>query len=258
MNTIDLVVLLTLAIMTAWGAWQGAGRQLAQLISWVVAIAAAWYLAAPAGRVLVSLFGVPFSAAFPLAGLLVAIATYVVVRLAFWWPLRQLDRDDDGASDALSTANRVGGGLIGLAKGVVLAWALLSVASLMRAPLARAGYPMPSGSSAMAYASAHNLWSDLLQEKLHRVVEVTQALATRPPDDAREASSREALAEIAADPRVRALADDPELKGALERGEWAVLLQDERVLSLVADDAVVEKLRSALTGTPPAAGTDAP
>ena len=244
MSRPDLVVLVLLLIALVWGALQGAARQLAQLVAWVVALAAAWYLSGPAARVLVRLFEAPYGVAFAVSGLVLAFVANLLVRVAFWWPLRQLDKDDHTGSPALSVVNRVLGAAIGGAKMSVLIWSLLSLAALAREPLARVGYALPpSDSGALHFSHEHNLWTMLFQRRLNAIGELATSLMQHagPEQD-------EALSEVMADPRVRALTNDPELRDALERGDFTRVLQDERVLSLASDDALVERLREALTG----------
>ena len=244
MSSVDVIVGIFLGAGLLRGAWQGAGRQLAQLISWVVSLAAAWYLAAPAGRVLVRLFEMPYSLAFPLAGLLLAVVAYIVVRLALWWPLRQVEGDDDDRPTALSVANRVIGGLLGFARMSVLVWAALSLVMLARTPLEKIGHPLPvAHSSALKVAQRHNAWTMLYQKRLTRLGEASASL--------KAPGGGKPLDEVAGDPRLLALTNDPRLREAMEAGEFTVLLQDERVLSLVSDDALIEKVRVALTGAGP-------
>lgn len=252
MNRPDLVVLILLLVALVWGALQGAARQLAQLVAWVVALAAAWYLSGPAARVLVRMFEAPYGVAYAVSGLVLAFVANLLVRVAFWWPLRQLDKDDHTGSPALSVVNRVLGSAIGGAKMSVLIWSLLSLAALAREPLARVGYALPtSDSGALHFAHEHNLWTMLFQRRLHAIGELATSLMQHagPEQD-------EALTEVMSDPRVRALTNDPELRDALEKGDFTRVLQDERVLSLASDDALVERLRDALTGVGTATGVD--
>jgi membrane protein required for colicin V production len=127
MNGFDIMLVVVLVAFTVIGALRGLVREVITLITWVVAVAVAWLFAADIASWFDRLFDEPvaqkvtaFIALFAFVWLLGTIAGILVTRLF--------------AKGGLRWVNRIGGGLIGLARGAVIVVAVFLAAGVTSAP----------------------------------------------------------------------------------------------------------------------------
>lgn len=242
MTGFDLGLAVLVVVGAAWGMWVGAARQVVQILAWVAALTAPWFLAAPVTRALEKPLGVPFPLALAFCAASVALFAYIAVRLLLWLPLRARRKKDRDEASILGLGNRVAGGLMGAAKAGAVLWACLSLMAVVAAPLQARGYRLGFTDSEMYREAAdHNLWGLVFRERLARLQEAVKRAKAKGPK-----AGSAALEELAKDPRVRELMKDPALKAALAKGDVATLLRSSQVMSLVSDEAALERMAAAL------------
>ncbi|MFQ6022063.1 MAG: CvpA family protein [Acidiferrobacterales bacterium] len=114
MNVFDVSILLVLAIFGAIGAFRGLVRTVFFLVSWLVASAVAWFLAAP---VAASLEGTIDE---PIARMLAAFVLIFLVALFLGMAATSLLHKIMESMPLLKMSNRLLGGLAGVGVGVVV------------------------------------------------------------------------------------------------------------------------------------------
>lgn len=221
--TLDLAVLALLAVAALLGAASGALRQLVSLAAAVLAVLAAraWSEDVAAG-----LARTVSPAARFLAPLLLFLGIFALASLTGVATLRltRVSRVVRGPAD------RGVGALLGGAKGVLAAWALLSVLALGGELLPDALLRRARGSDFAALARAHNLVARLdpgAARAVERAIEAARE-AERAGGLARDPES----ARLLADPRIRALADR-KAGEPLDPARTARLLEDPELRALV-------------------------
>lgn len=128
MNVFDLAVLGVLALFAAIGVFRGFVRSAFFLANWVVAGAAAWLLSAPVAAALEK------SLTQPVVRMLVAfLLLFVVVFVAGIALSRTLHKMVE-ATPVLKGSNRLLGGLVGVAIGVVVVVFVFMMAGLTTLP----------------------------------------------------------------------------------------------------------------------------
>lgn len=229
--TLDVALLVLVLLAGVAGAVSGALRQVLKLAALVAAWAAARWLAprltqelhapSPAARVAV------IAGTFVVGWLVVALLATAIRRAV------QGDEEEPGGLD------RVLGALLGAAKGVLVAWVLLSLLTLLGGRLVLGSLRVESrGSRAAALAAGHDLFvmaSPKAARTAQRLVEIW-----------RDPARRERLLR---DPAWSRLLEKSGLKAALERsvsgaGDAAGAARD-RTEDLLADPelkALLEKL----------------
>ncbi len=128
MTGFDLLILATLAIFVALGAWRGLLREAISMLTWVLAIVLAWLFAGRAA----SLFEAWVSELVLrqlLGFMLIFIVVFALSLIASWFLRRSLPR-----RRAFRLANTALGGVMGAARGGVLVVAVFLVAGLTSFP----------------------------------------------------------------------------------------------------------------------------
>jgi membrane protein required for colicin V production len=224
---LDLLVLAVLAFAALHGVMGGALRQVVQLGAAVLG----WLSARHLGPAVAGGFGrwFPGIVARPAASMLLFVGTYALVTLVAGVLLRgtQLSRMVGGPTD------RGAGGVLGGAKGALIAWVLLSALALGggRAPAWLGG--SARGSDFATLAARHNLLLRIDPVRAHKLERILAIAREAERTGATTGEGAEARA-LLADPRLRALAESGQ---ALDPAEVERALDDPRVRALV------EKLR---------------
>jgi membrane protein required for colicin V production len=138
-NGLDMAVFLLMAVYGAIGAWRGFLRESISLFAWALAIAAAWLLAGFATARLA-----PHFADVALAriggAVLVFMAVFILVLIAGFIVRRMFFRGK------VSVPGRIGGGLLGAARGATVVLVVVLLAGLFspfpQKPLWRESFSM--------------------------------------------------------------------------------------------------------------------
>ena len=224
---LDAIVLAVLVLATLHGVTGGALKQVVQLGAAVLA----WLAARHLGPAVAGGFGrwFPGVLARPAATMLLFVGTYALVTLTAGALLKgtRLSRVVGGPTD------RGVGGVLGGAKGALIAWVLLSALALAggRAPAWLGGDLR--GSDFASLATRHNLLLRIDPERAHKLERILAVAREAERSGAKAAGGEDARA-LLADPRLRALAESGQ---ALDPAEVERALDDPRV------QALLEKLR---------------
>ena len=160
--TVDLYVLLALAVTALLGAVSGALRQVVSLAAAGVAVLAARTLSHDVGEGLARTLS---PSARPFAPLLLFVGVFSLASLAGSVILRAT-----GVARAVrGPADRAAGAVLGGAKGALAAWVLLSVVVLARELLPARVAGWVQGSDFVALARAHNLVAQLDPEAARKL-----------------------------------------------------------------------------------------
>ncbi|BAV32906.1 colicin V production protein [Sulfuricaulis limicola] len=128
MNGFDLLILATLALFVALGAWRGLLSEAISLLTWVLACVLAWFYAAPLSRLLRGL--VQDEALRQLSAFVLIFAVVFVLGVVASWLLHKYFPLRRG----FRLANTVLGGLVGAARGAVVVVVVFLVAGLTPFP----------------------------------------------------------------------------------------------------------------------------
>jgi membrane protein required for colicin V production len=220
---LDLLVLAVLAVAALHGAMGGALRQVVQLGAAVLG----WLAARHLGPAVASGLGrwFPGVLARPAASMLLFVGTYALVTLLLGALLRgtHLARVMGGPTD------RGAGGLLGGAKGALIAWVLLSALALGggRAPAWLGG--SLRGSDFASLAARHNLLLRIDPDRAHKLERILAIAREAERTGATTGDGAEARA-LLADPHLRALAES---RQALDPADLERALEDPRVRELL-------------------------
>ena len=128
MNGFDLIILATLALFAAFGAWRGLLGEAVSLLTWVLAVALGWIFAAPVSRLFDDAVAdevlrqlLAFVAIFAAVFTLGAVAAFLL-------------RKSFARRGTLRIANIALGGAVGAARGAVIIIAAFLVAGLTPIP----------------------------------------------------------------------------------------------------------------------------
>jgi membrane protein required for colicin V production len=138
-NGLDVAVFVLMAMYGAIGAWRGLLREFISLMAWVLAIGGAWLLADLAAVRLAPYYDLAFAKI--VGAVIVFIAAFIIVLIAGFVIRRIFFSGKPGAF------GRVGGGLLGAARGGVVVLMMVLLAGLFsplpQKPLWRESYSMP-------------------------------------------------------------------------------------------------------------------
>jgi uncharacterized membrane protein required for colicin V production len=243
---IDLVVLVALLLVGGMGMWSGAIRQLANLGGLVAGYLGARPLGAFLGPLVAQKFGYPLLFSSIACSFIAFFVVYALTVMLLRLVLSKLV--PDGEHGAL---NRLGGFLLGTAKAGAIAFVALSALVFVEKPLIKlwSDYRGEAKSSiALGLARRHNLLARLPQvASLEKLVK-----ASSDPEAAARLAEAPEFKALAKDPRVRSIADDAAVRRALESGDYAALLSSVKVLNLLNDPRMSEKLARAAADAAPA------
>jgi membrane protein required for colicin V production len=124
--TFDLVCAGLVAILAIWGLWRGLVRQIFGLAGFVGGIILARLFADPFGQAFAKDLNLPVGVATAAAAIVIFIATAVAAKIAGGLLANVFKGGFTGMVD------RLGGLVLGAAKGVLVAWAVASIVTLMR------------------------------------------------------------------------------------------------------------------------------
>lgn len=136
----------------------------------------------------------------------------------------------------LSPADKAGGFLLGVGRGGVLLFVLLSLALFFEKPLAGAFHGPPDvsrDSVLVGYVRRHNVFAAAQHPELARVEKLMDA--ARSPASAQALSADPKLKAILADPQWNAALLDDKLAQAVKAGDWTALQEDPRIEALLKD-----------------------
>lgn len=127
-NVFDVALLLVLVLFAGIGAWRGLVREFVSLLTWIVAALAAWVFADEVAAMFAGL-----TPEQPLRQMLAFVVIFVVVFIAGSFVGLVLHKLVN-RSAGLRTVNRIGGGAIGLLRGVAIVVIAFLLAGLTAFP----------------------------------------------------------------------------------------------------------------------------
>lgn len=233
--TIDLGLVVVLLVFGLFGLASGAIRQLTH---WA-GLACGAFLAGPLATRLT-----PWLAPrvhFPAAGVRVALASILFGLLAALGALAvhsALSKLSGGREDG--KWNRAGGFALGVGKGAVAMFVLISVLLFFEKPLvAHFGKPPTVDESrAVAFVRVHNLFETLHFEAANKLERLLEA-ATNPAKAQALASDPE-VRRFLDDPAFKSALQDPALANALRSGDLSALKNDPKLGALLNDPRFAE------------------
>lgn len=238
--TLDLVVLIAVAIFATWGAFTGFARQVAQALAGVGAFVAA----GPCGR----FFAQPLAQQLKTSltvGVVVAtvisfVLIYVLARLVLTLLLRRLlaGRDPENRR-----ADRALGFVLGGLKAALLAYVGISAATFVENNLVLAGKKYtftPKDSALVKLAREYNLVELLQFQGAHDFAKV--AKLAQDPKAAAKLKDDPDWGALMRDKRFRDALNTEGLKQALETGDVRSLLRSNEVVELIHDPKALHHL----------------
>lgn len=238
--TADLALLILIGVFALWGAYQGAARQVAQVIAGI----GAWFAARPIGEALGPTAASSMHASLVVGTVAATFATFilvfVLVRYLFTRILRRLLSGKDPGN---RTADRVIGLLIGGAKVAGLTWVVICMLSFVEANVSVQGRKfgfLPQDSLSFALARKYNLFEMSQFNGIADVVRVV-SLQNDPKTAAKIKQNPDYLALIK-DPRFAAVLEAPGLKKATNGGDTRALLQNNNILELLQDELAMKRI----------------
>jgi len=242
--TIDLAVVGIVFALGLFGLMSGAIKQIAHLGGLV----AGWLLSRPLALVLGPLAAKKFG--YPLllttiglsfvAFFAIYIVTVLLVRLVL---ARVFPAGEHG------WLNRLGGFFLGAAKAAAIAFVVLSGLVFVESFLVSVWSDWAKEakqSLALRLVRHHGLFSSLpAVGGLEKILKLA-----RDPSSAANLAQDPDFQALAKDPRVRAMVDDAGIRHALAEGDSAELLSSVRVLDVLNDPKLVERLTRFESGTP--------
>ncbi len=238
---IDLLILSLVLVFATVGAYQGAVRQLAQLVS----IALGYFCSRPLGWAfgpsLARSAHVPILFGVLAATILVFIAVTVAVRLLLTGVIRSLTRfRKPGRLD------RGLGFLLGGLKIILVAYVMTSALSFVEDNFGRGGRRLglsPADSIAFAVVRRYNLFELFEYQPVRDLVRIAQSL--NDPVKAARLRQDPAFQALAKDPHFGRTLKDDSMHRALEAGDTRALLQSDEVLKLLQTPAMDARLKAA-------------
>ena len=166
MNAFDLFLLGLVAVFAVFGLFRGLLRQIFGIAGFLGGIALARLFAQPFGDAFAKDLNLPVSIAAAALALAIFVAAEIVAKLVGSFLHKRMQGGFTGAVEG------GGGFLVGGAKGVLVAWALASLVTLVRPHLSHVEKDTPvrkldfAHSSAIAAATRVNLITELKEQPL--------------------------------------------------------------------------------------------
>ncbi len=240
MSTPDLALLGLVLAFALWGAFQGAARQVAQLIAGV----GAWFAARPIGDFLGPMAASKMQVSLVVGTVLSTFVAFILVFLIVRGVLTViLRRILSGKEPGNRSADRFLGFVIGGAKVAALAWVIVCALSFVEENVTIQGRKfgfVPKDSLTFQLARKYNLFEMSQFSGVADVVRVA-GLQADPKKNAQLKGSPDFQALIK-DPRFAALLDTPAMKKALSGGDTRSLLQNNEVLKLLQDPLQMKRI----------------
>ncbi len=225
------------------GAFEGAVRQIAQL----VALAVGYFCARPLGRALGP--SLAQSLRLPmLFGILAAtIVVFIVVMVAVRLLLMQLVRVVTQASSPVPRRiDRVLGFALGAIKVTLIAYVMVSALSFVEDNVSWSGRSLglsPADSISFALARKYNLFELAQYRTVRDLVLIARSL--NDPGKAAKLRRDPAFRALAQDPRFERTLEDDSMQRAIETGDTRGLLRRDEVLKLLQTPVIVARLKAA-------------
>ncbi|MFW5968637.1 MAG: CvpA family protein [Persicimonas sp.] len=242
--TLDAVAIFVLIVSAILGWRSGAIRQTGRIAAAVLAV-----LCAPLGAPMVrravfseSDWSAPAIEASAL--LLSGVLIYVAVALLAWMLVRAVW----AVSETLSHLDRFGGGLVGLLKGALIVYFLLTVFVLVKVPAERVD---PSnalklrGGAALTFVEEHNVlapWQLPTLSDLHEALRVRYY--ARHFEREHIVRDHAVAADVLRSEVVADLADDEALMQAVLEDHYPITLADPRVREVLDDERLSDRIAS--------------
>ncbi|MFN7133143.1 MAG: CvpA family protein [Myxococcales bacterium] len=233
---IDLAVAVFVGFFGLMGLFSGAIRQLGHLGG----LLAGYLLARPLAQIVAPLvatkFGYPPLFASIACSFMLFFALYVIGTMLVRAILTKAF--PDGERGAL---NRVGGLMLGSGKAALILFVILSGLVFLERPIGQhfAEFRRETKSSiAMALARRHNLFSSLPQVSgLARLAE-----AARNPEAQAKLAEDPNFRALQKDARMQSLVNDASVRNAFETGDYSAILGSVKVLNVLNDPKLADKL----------------
>jgi membrane protein required for colicin V production len=232
-----------IVVFAVVGAFEGAARQLAQL----VALGFGYLCARPLGKALgptvAQSFQVPIIFGVMVVMVLVFIGVMISVRLLLTPFLRRLL---SGGNPQSRTLDRALGFVLGGLKVGLIAYFLVSALSFAEDNIALAGHRLglsPRDSISFALARQYNLFETFQYRPVRDLVEIAQAL--NDPTKAAKLRKDPSFRALKQDPRFERTLGDVAMRKAIQTGDHAALLRRDEVIKLLQTPNVAARLRAA-------------
>ena len=236
--TLDLGVLAALALLAVVGFFSGAIRQISHWIGMLLAFVLAKPIGMAIGPFAAAKMGWPPS--LTMIGLSAVLLPIIVVVAAV---LSRMVLNAIIPGDERNLPDRVVGAILGIAKGGLIVWALLSVVVSFEKPLAQSRIDLAAktqGSSAMGFARDHNFFASIPLPAIEGVKRIGAARSD--PKALMALLNDPSFKRVLSDPKLKSALNDPTVKNALQGGDPAALLQNPQVKKLLEDPDMVRKL----------------
>lgn len=238
--TFDLVLLGLVLAFAAWGAWQGASKQIANLIALPVAFLVAGPAAEALGPFTARKLSSPLVVGTVASGFIAFLLTYVVVRLVvaaiFERLLAGKEKGDRGPDRALGAA-------LGGLKIVLVAWVVVCALSFIETNVQIAGKRLgvsPKDSVTFQLARKFNLFELTLFSGVGELEKASALL--QDPQSAGRLKDTPDFQALLKDQRVQSVLKSEVLRRALAQGDTRTLLEDDQVIRLLADPQAMRRL----------------
>jgi membrane protein required for colicin V production len=225
------------------GAFEGALRQIAQLVALAAGYVCARPLGGALGPSLAESLHLPMLLGILAATILVFVAVMVGVRFLLRrvvWLVEQSRRPEPRRID------RVLGFVFGALKVALIAYVMLSALSFVEDNLSRSGRSLglsPAKSICFALARKYNLFELVHYRPVQDFVSIARSL--NDPSKAARLRKDPAFRALAKDPRFERSLEDDSMRRALETGDTRGLLLRDEVLKLLLSPAIAARLKAA-------------
>jgi membrane protein required for colicin V production len=239
---IDLAVAVFIGFFALLGLFSGAIKQIGHLGGVALGYLASRPVAALALPLVVGRLGYPPLLANVACSFLAFFSLYLAGSFVVRFVLRRVfPAGESGA------ANRLGGLLFAGAKTALILTVILSAVVFLEKRLASHWGDFQkeaSASVAMAFVRKHNVFAGL--PFLRGLATLQQA--SRDPDAAARLAKNPEFVALSKDPRLKALLGDASVARAFEQGDVAAMLSSAKVLNVVNDPKLAERLGKLAAG----------
>ena len=237
---IDLFLLGLVLLFAFWGAFQGAARQVAQVVAGI----AAWLLARPAGDFLGAGAAKAIRGSLAVGTVFATFATFLLVFVLLRWLLTlALQRLLAGKDPKNRTADRVLGFLIGAVKIAALTWVVICALTFVEDNITLGGKRFglaPKDSQVVKLAHQYNLFELSQFSGIKDVISV--ARLQNDPKKAKAFKDSNDFQALLKDPRFLSLMNTPEMKKAVGGGDTRALLDNNQLLALLQDPHAMRRI----------------
>lgn len=239
---VDLVILGVVLLFGLLGAVTGAAAQIAQLLGLIAAFFLSRPIARWIGPKVAASLNLPAAFGVILATILVFIVLVIAVRVIATSVLRRALAGRDPTDRSL---DRTLGMVLSGAKVAAIAYIALSALAFVEQHVVVAGKRLgvsPKDSHAFALAREHNLFEITAFAPVQDLTEIARSIGR---GDTAALEKNAAYRSIRDDARFKKIVADPEMRRAIEAGDYRTLLKNNLVLQMIQDPTIAARLAAA-------------